>query len=173
MESALQEHREAAAAAAAPPAEERAAESKLLAQYKAVLHVQEAAGGASSGSSSGAALRLSLFGSNGETGVQRLDGSHATPGKPLVCLFEGPDVGHLQRLRIGLAASSTTAEEGGGHCTSSGQQCTGGGGRGRPEAGGYTLLLRRQPCPDTCAFSMRWRQGQGRSARQVDAACPA
>ena len=115
---AVQERQEAAAAVA----EQRAAESKQHVQYKAVLHIQEAAGGAGSASGSRAALHLSLFGSRGETGVQRLDGSHAAPGKPLVCLFEGPNIGQLERLRIGLAADVTTTAGSGSNGASGGQQ---------------------------------------------------
>ena len=50
-------------------------------------------------------LRLELIGSRGESGVQRLDASRAGPGRPLACLFEALNVGQMERLRIGLAAS--------------------------------------------------------------------
>lgn len=48
-------------------------------------------------------LRLTLFGSRGDTGVQHVDASRAAPGRILTGWFEGQNVGSMERLRIGLA----------------------------------------------------------------------
>ena len=72
----------------------------LPVQYRAELAVQDADGQLGPDS-----LRLALFGARGESGVQHLDASHAAPGSTLACVFEAPNVGQLERLRIGLAAA--------------------------------------------------------------------
>ena len=72
--------------------------ASLPVQYRAELVVQDASGLLGPDS-----LRLTLFGTRGETGVQRLDASRAAPGRTLACVFEGPNVGQMERLRIGLA----------------------------------------------------------------------
>lgn len=72
----------------------------LPVQYRAELAVRDAAGKLGPDS-----LRLALFGARGESGVQHLDASHAAPGSTLACVFQAPNVGQLERLRIGLAAA--------------------------------------------------------------------
>lgn len=70
----------------------------LPVQYRVEVAVEEA-----SGVLGGDSLRLTLCGSRGESGAQRLDAARAAPGRTLTAMFEGANVGHMERLRIGLA----------------------------------------------------------------------
>ena len=80
--------------------------ASLPVQYRAELAVAGASGALGPDS-----LRLTLFGARGDSGVVRLDASAAAPGATLACVFEAPNVGQLQRLRIGLAADEGGAGE--------------------------------------------------------------
>ena len=59
-------------------------------------------------------LRLTLFGGRGESGQQRVDASRAVPGRALTAWFEAPNVGPMERLRIGLAPAPPGETVGGG-----------------------------------------------------------
>lgn len=80
----------------------------LPVQYRLEVEVEGATGTLGPGS-----LRLTLFGSRGESGAQRLDASRAAPGRTLVYVFDAANVGQLERLRIGLAPASEDGEQGG------------------------------------------------------------
>lgn len=88
----------------------------LPVQYRVEVAVEEA-----SGVLGGDSLRLTLCGSRGESGAQRLDAARAAPGRTLTAMFEGANVGHMERLRIGLAPGPAGGRGAHGRC---------GGGRG-------------------------------------------
>lgn len=72
--------------------------ASLPVQYRAELLMEGASGPLGPGS-----LRMTLFGARGDTGPVLLDPSGGGPGCMLACVFEAPNVGAMERLRIGLA----------------------------------------------------------------------